>query len=98
MRVADDQFAFTTAASGGGKRRDFSQDGGSTHRLHTSSSLGLPYRILNMNPKMELLWSLWVETGLSELKKPLEEPYMGTWSLEHLWYPYRTLIGSCRRT
>ena len=22
--------------------------------------LGLPYRILNMNPKKELLWSLWV--------------------------------------
>ena len=29
-----------------------------THRLHGSSFLGLPCRILNMNPKKELLWSL----------------------------------------
>ena len=29
-----------------------------THRLHSSSFLGLPYRILNMSPKKELLWSL----------------------------------------
>ena len=25
--------------------------------------LGLPYRILNINPKKELLWSLWVGFG-----------------------------------
>ena len=31
-----------------------------THRPQSSSFLGLPYRILNMNPKKELLWSLWV--------------------------------------
>ena len=31
-----------------------------THRLLSSSFLGLPYRTLNMNPKKELLWSLWV--------------------------------------
>ena len=31
-----------------------------THRLHSSSFLGLPYRILNINHKKELLWSLWV--------------------------------------
>ena len=31
-----------------------------THRLLSSSFLGLPYRILNMNPKKELLRSLWV--------------------------------------
>ena len=30
------------------------------YRLHSSSSLGLPYRILNMNPKKELLWSLYL--------------------------------------
>ena len=30
----------------------------STHRLHSSSFLGLPCRVLNMNPKKELLWSL----------------------------------------
>ena len=29
-----------------------------TQRFHSSSFLGLPYRILNMNPKKELLWSL----------------------------------------
>ena len=33
----------------------------STHRLQSSSFLGLPYRILTMNLKQELLWSLWVE-------------------------------------
>ena len=32
----------------------------STHRLQSSSFLGLPYRILNMDHKKELLWSLWV--------------------------------------
>ena len=31
-----------------------------THRLQSSSSVGLPYRILYMNHKMELLRSLWV--------------------------------------
>ena len=30
-----------------------------THRLHSSSFLGLPYRILNANHKKEPLWSLW---------------------------------------
>ena len=29
-----------------------------THRLHSSSFLGLPYRILNMSHKKGLLWSL----------------------------------------
>ena len=32
----------------------------STHRLLSSSFLGLPYRILYTNHKKELLWSLWV--------------------------------------
>ena len=31
-----------------------------THRPHSSSFLGLPCRILNMNPKKELLRGLWV--------------------------------------
>ena len=31
---------------------------GCTQRLHSSSFLGLPYRVLNMNPQKELLWSL----------------------------------------
>ena len=31
-----------------------------THRLLSSSFLGLPYRILNVNHKKELLRSLWV--------------------------------------
>ena len=34
----------------------------STHRLHSSSFLGFPYRILNTSHKKELVWSLWVET------------------------------------
>ena len=29
-----------------------------THSLHSSSFLGLPYRILDINHKKELLWSL----------------------------------------
>ena len=33
---------------------------GFTHRLQSSSFLGLPYRVLNINHKKELLWSLWV--------------------------------------
>ena len=33
---------------------------GFTDRPHSSSFLGLPYRILNMNPNKELLWGLWV--------------------------------------
>ena len=33
---------------------------GFTHRLLSSSFLGLPYRILNMNHKKELLRRLWV--------------------------------------
>ena len=32
----------------------------STHRLLSSSFLGLPYRILNINNEKELLRSLWV--------------------------------------
>ena len=31
-----------------------------THRPQSSSFLGLPSRILNMNPEKELLWDLWV--------------------------------------
>ena len=31
-----------------------------TRRPHSSSFLALPYRILYMNPKKELLWGLWV--------------------------------------
>ena len=30
---------------------------GYTHRLHSSSFLGLPYRILNIQHKKEVLWS-----------------------------------------
>ena len=31
-----------------------------THRPQSSSFLGVPYRILNMNPQKELLWGPWV--------------------------------------
>ena len=34
---------------------------GFTHRPRSSSFLGLPYRILNLNHKKELLRGLWVE-------------------------------------
>ena len=33
----------------------------STQRPQSSSFLGLPYRILYMNPKKELVWGLWVD-------------------------------------
>ena len=33
---------------------------GVTHRLLSSSVLGLPYRVLNTNAKKKLLGSLWV--------------------------------------
>ena len=33
-----------------------------TQRPQSSSVLGLPYRILNINPQQELLWGLWVGT------------------------------------
>ena len=33
------------------------------HRLHSSSFLGLPYRIPNISHRKELLWSLWVGIG-----------------------------------
>ena len=36
---------------------------GLTLRLHSSSFLGFIYRILEGNPKKELLWSLWVGSG-----------------------------------
>ena len=36
-----------------------------SHRLQSSSFLGLPYSILNMNHKKELLWSLWVTKSYS---------------------------------
>ena len=37
-----------------------------THRPQSSSFLGLPYRVLNMNPQKELLWGLWVEKTLQQ--------------------------------
>ena len=39
-----------------------------THRLHSSSFGGLPYRILNIHDKRELLWSLWVELPVLHLR------------------------------
>ena len=37
---------------------------GLTHRLLSSSFVGLPYRILNMNHKKALLRSSWVGVGV----------------------------------
>ena len=44
-----------------------------SHRLHSSSFMGLPDRILCMSPKKELLWSLWVveEYALNHIKDPI---------------------------
>ena len=39
---------------------------GLTHRLQSSSFLGLPYRILNMKPKKELLWEPLGRDGLGD--------------------------------
>ena len=39
-----------------------------TQRPHSSSFLGVPYRILNMNPQKELLWSLWVVASTLQYK------------------------------
>ena len=38
------------------------------HRLHGSSFVGLPYRILIINHKKELRWSLWVTFTHATLK------------------------------
>ena len=38
-----------------------------THRPQSSSFWGLPYRILNIKPKKELLWGLWVVVHLVSL-------------------------------
>ena len=46
-----------------------------THRLHSSSFLVLHYRILKMNTKKELLWSLWVCSILQAIR-----PFMNAWS------------------
>ena len=46
-----------------------------THRLHSSSFLVLHYRILKMNTKTELLWSLWVCSILQAIG-----PFMNAWS------------------
>ena len=49
-----------------GRSRSFGVFLGATHRPLSSPFLGLPYRILNINYKKELLRSLWV--GLVGLK------------------------------
>ena len=42
----------------------------STQRPLSSSFWGLPYRILNINHKKELLWGLWVDTIISPKPDP----------------------------
>ena len=39
------------------------------HRLLSSSFLGVPYRILNMNHKIELPRSLWVRASASKVQR-----------------------------
>ena len=48
-----------------------------TQRLHSSSFLGLAYRILNRNPKKELLWSLRV-FDFSQNKNQSEIQFVGS--------------------
>ena len=60
-----------------------------THRLHGSSFLGIPSRILNMNYEKELLWSLWVSSSSG----PLSWPGTEKWTLPKIrgalfWGPY----------
>ena len=42
-----------------------------THRPQSSSSLGFIFRILQGNPKKELLWGLWVEYTMQAKKVEL---------------------------
>ena len=49
-----------------------------THRLLSSSFLGLPYRILKMNHKKELLRSLWVVQGFYIISRILGFSGLGT--------------------
>ena len=41
---------------------------GFTHKPHSSSFLGLSYRILNMSPNKELLWGLWVGVRIESFR------------------------------
>ena len=63
----------------------------STHRLLSSSFLGLPYRILNVNHEKELLRSLWVSIPkfLNPEPKPKILSLLGTlkWTLNPLKEP-----------
>ena len=66
---------------------------GATHRPQSSSFLGLPYRILNMNPKRELLWGLWLE---SIYKYKYKYIYIGVLLLEHYFRGVGELKGLVR--
>ena len=58
LSLAENQY--DTADPRAAPRLPQRRDGRHAHRLLSSSFLGLPYRILNMNHKKELLRSLWV--------------------------------------
>ena len=89
--------------------RDQSQEWvylGYTHRLLSSSFLGLPYRIPNMNHKKELLGSLWVVaigdsgssiSGASRAEYPMEEldTSSATASAHKKNFPLRVLYKGC---
>ena len=55
-----------------------------THRLHSSSFWGLPYRILTMNPKKELLWSLKGIRAYSGASGSYSYAQAGRWSTEYI--------------
>ena len=63
------------------------------HRLPIGSKvvpfLGLPCRILNLNHKKELLWSLWVDPSLAAKSRPSAQ---GSWARpgqDRAWRPSR---------
>ena len=68
---------------------------GATHRPQSSSFLGLPYRILNMNPKRELLWGLWLES-IYIYKYININIYIGVLLLEHYFRGVGELKGLVR--
>ena len=53
-----------------------------TSRLHSSSFSGLVFRILQGNPKKDLLWSLWVGTCLVIYLDPSGSVNSQSWLLQ----------------
>ena len=67
-----------------------------TQRPQSSSFLGLPYRILYMTPKKELLSGLWVDTFYSNLAQTQTPPKHSTPSTVR--HPYIPLLELYTKT